>query len=96
MKEFLILLPEAADSTGFKNAVGKTPIGEFDDLDEARRAAHAAGGGAIFKMRQPVDPEFAGRHQRWGNPIEIKELEWQCLVSVVTPGTLASKHLGLD
>lgn len=94
--KFLILLPEAADSTGFKSAVQKEPIGSFEDLEEARKAAFAAGGGAIFKMCQPIEPEVPGGRQRWGEPIEIKDLEWQCLVTVVTPRTLATRHLGLD
>jgi hypothetical protein len=94
MKEFIILSAAAADSSRFKSCVCKLPIGEFDDLDEARKAAHEAGGGAIFKTRQPIDPEVPGGRQRWGEQVEIEELEWTCLVDVIVPGTERAKVLG--
>ena len=97
MKTFVILSPEAADSTGFKNAVTETPIGYADDLPEARTIAHTAGGGAIFITKDPIgNPITNGGKQPWGDPLNsISLLEWKCLVEVIVPGTLKSKSLDL-
>jgi hypothetical protein len=96
--EFAVLHPRAQEPLGFKVAVLRPPIGFSDDLNEAKRIAHAAGGGAVFRMREPRgNPEVAGGPQPFGDPLESAgDLQWQCLVAVVMPGTIASKVWGLE
>ena len=98
MAEYVILHPMAMEPSGFKIAVEMPAIGESDDLDEARRLAHAAGGGAIFRMRFPKgNPITPGGHQPFGQRLQDqKELEWKCLVDAVAPGSMACKEWGLE
>jgi hypothetical protein len=99
MTEYVVLHPQAQEAEGFKHAVRKPPIGFSDDLDEAKRIAHAAGGGAVFRMRMPWgDPEVPGGKQPYLDELldSVEKLEWKCCMAVVLPGTIASKVWGLE
>lgn len=92
--EFAILNPIAMEDHGFKLAINK-PLGTTDTLEEARRMCLKNGGGAIFKLRQPLGlPDVAGGHQPYGEPISVPELKWVCLIEVMLPGTAGAEING--